>query len=129
MKNKPFFGSHSIYDRNKEAVASEVFTHLLPTTAVLTQPLLPIVLPHLREGSKGRKRRRVSHSRLRARLQENSLLYQWNVKMHHFLLLQQLLANILIKASLMCPQNYSDNPSDHLCDFSFVKYKSQPYSI
>lgn len=74
MKNKPFFGSYYIYDRNQKAVASEVSTHLLPTTAVVTQIFrFPTALPHLREGSKGRKRRRVSHSRLRTRLQENSL--------------------------------------------------------
>lgn len=56
MKNKPFFGSYYICDRNKEAVASEGSIHLLPTTAVVTQTfLLPTAFPYLREGGEGWK--------------------------------------------------------------------------
>lgn len=84
MKNKPFLVV-VMCRRSKEAVGSEASTHLFPTTTVVTQILLPTDLPHLRT---------AGFSQL------SSLMVKF--KMRHFLFLQQLSANFLIKASSMC---------------------------
>ena len=74
-------------NRNKEAVASEAPTHLLPTTIVVIQILLPDALAPLRQGSKEGQRRRAGHRRLRKAYRRilSAVILAVKFKMHHFL--------------------------------------------
>lgn len=109
LKTNPLLAA-SLGDRNQEAAASEASSHLLPTCTAVTQILLPPPWPQ--GGEEGRAKEGRSRI-LGASSPLSSLPIKF--KMHHFLFVQTLFANFLVKNSLMCAPHPSKKKKKKLC--------------